>query len=246
MKNCGPRVHAAVNDPSFLKEIGKVAKKYNSKSGSENIDVANQSLDMIQAWAEAFHPLQSVYPNIPKLYHELRKLVPIYHRVFSSITFICREGVRFNTLFDRTRVPIFSPPPSVAQTNSTRGPSAPASVPSFGGYDFEDDTNDDDMLAAALAASLKDVKVNSTPAPEASRRPQPAATPTMLSNTSNSTVEAVKSSIAILRELIMEAKSIREVAENEIAGDVFSEANVLMVKLASVIEEEVRFTYLRL
>lgn len=92
VKNGGMRVHAAVGSEPFMKEMAKVARKYNGKSGSENIEVAELALDVIQAWGEAFLSRQKQFPAFVKTYHDLRK-----------------DGLQFKAQYDVTRVPIFTP-----------------------------------------------------------------------------------------------------------------------------------------
>ena len=75
-----------------MKEMAKVARKYSGKGGSENIEVAELSLDVIQAWGEAFLSRQRQFPGFVKVYHDLRK-----------------EGLRFKAQYDVNRVPIFTP-----------------------------------------------------------------------------------------------------------------------------------------
>jgi len=42
VKNCGRHMHIAINNESFLKEMGKVAKKFVGKIGIESKEVADQ------------------------------------------------------------------------------------------------------------------------------------------------------------------------------------------------------------
>lgn len=92
VKNGGPRVHAAVGNDSFMKDLAKVARKYSGKRGVDSIEVAELSLDVIQAWGEAFLSHQKQFPAYVKIYHELRK-----------------EGLQFKPQYDINRVPIFTP-----------------------------------------------------------------------------------------------------------------------------------------
>lgn len=91
-KNCGIRLHTAINDESFMDDMMKVARKYTSKTGADNRAVAELVLDIIQGWGEAFLPKQKQFPNIVKAYHTLRK-----------------EGLPFKPQYDSSRVPIFTP-----------------------------------------------------------------------------------------------------------------------------------------
>ena len=92
VKNCGIRLHTAVNDEAFMDDLMKVARKYTSKTGADNRAVAELVLDIIQGWGEAFLPKQKQFPNIVKAYHTLRK-----------------EGLPFKPQYDASRVPIFTP-----------------------------------------------------------------------------------------------------------------------------------------
>jgi len=92
VKNCGTRLHRAVNDETFMAEMKRVAKRYASKSGSENVRVAELALDIIQAWGEGFLTKRRQFPNIVDAYHELKK-----------------DGMPFRAQYDPSRVPIFTP-----------------------------------------------------------------------------------------------------------------------------------------
>ena len=132
VKNCGRRFHATISvdatssSGSFMKEMAKVARKFSGKSGSENIEVAELVLDVIQAWGEAFLTLQKEYPAFSKVYHELRK-----------------EGLHFKTQCDPNRVPIFI---NENSSESNRGTGSPV----VGQTAYASDI----ALAAALAASM--------------------------------------------------------------------------------------------
>lgn len=99
VKNGSMSVHSAVANESFMKEMAKVARKYNGKIGSDNIEVAELALDVIQAWGEAFLSRQKEFPAFVKTYHDLRK-----------------EGLRFKAQYDATRVSIFTPGASDANS----------------------------------------------------------------------------------------------------------------------------------
>ncbi len=92
VKNCGARLHRAVNDLTFMTEMKKVAKRYFQKSGQQNVAVAELSLDIIQAWGEGFLTRRRAFPNIIDVYHELKK-----------------DGLPFKAQYDPSRVPIFTP-----------------------------------------------------------------------------------------------------------------------------------------
>lgn len=91
IKNCSHKVYFAINQDNFVKDFGKLIRKYNAKSGSSNAEVANVSLDLIQSWNAIFARIQDRYPNIPRLYQELR-----------------REGIPLNSNIDSSHTPVYS------------------------------------------------------------------------------------------------------------------------------------------
>jgi hypothetical protein len=92
VKNGVERVYSAIGTDAFMKEIAKVARKYNGRSGAENMEVAELVLDVIQAWGEEFLSRRKRYPAFVTTYHNLRK-----------------EGLQFKPQYDANRVPIFTP-----------------------------------------------------------------------------------------------------------------------------------------
>ena len=92
VKNCGTRLHKAVNDETFMTEMKRVARRFANKSGQQNVQVAELALDVIQAWGEGFLTRRRQFPNIVDAYHELKK-----------------EGLPFKAQYDPSRVPIFTP-----------------------------------------------------------------------------------------------------------------------------------------
>ena len=90
MKNGGARVHGAVGTEPFMKEMAKVARRFNGRGGSESMEVSELVLDVIQAWGEAFLSRKKHYPAFVNAYHDLRK-----------------EGLQFKAQYDVNRVPIF-------------------------------------------------------------------------------------------------------------------------------------------
>lgn len=92
VKNCGTRLHAAVNNEAFTAEMCRVARKFVRLSGPDNLEVSEACLDVLQAWGEAFLPRQRQFPNLVKAYQDLRV-----------------EGLPFRKQYDPSRVPIFTP-----------------------------------------------------------------------------------------------------------------------------------------
>ena len=90
VKNGGARVHGAVGTEPFMKEMAKVARRFNGRGGSESLEVSELVLDVIQAWGEAFLSRKKHYPAFVNAYHDLRK-----------------EGLQFKAQYDVNRVPIF-------------------------------------------------------------------------------------------------------------------------------------------
>eukprot|EP01031_Cornospumella_fuschlensis_P024842 gene24842-30018_t len=89
-----PHFFEALNDPKFTSDMCSVARKYSVKStSSDQREVGERVLDIIQGWGEAFLPRRATYPHLVEMYFTLRK-----------------EGLPFkvNNQFDPSRVPIFS------------------------------------------------------------------------------------------------------------------------------------------
>lgn len=212
VKNCGHRIYTAVNQDSFMKELGKVARKYHGKTGAENVEVASLALDIVQAWGEAFLPLQHRYPNIPRLYQDLRK-----------------ERMPFSSQYDKNRVPILSNEeldPSTSSNSRRQSNASPAA--------FISGTAEDELVAAAMAASLADVSGSRG---DTSYRSRSSSTnpPT---RPKNDTVESVQTSRSILSEMILAANSVREIITNELAIEISTQLTLLLTSLAQQIETE--------
>ena len=101
VKNGGRKLHAAINDEKFMKEMANVARRYTQKAGKENNEVAELALEIIQAWGEGFLTRRRQYSNIVDTYHELRK-----------------ERLPFKAQYDASRVPIFTPASEDGQSGS--------------------------------------------------------------------------------------------------------------------------------
>ena len=205
VKNCGHRIYTAVNQDSFLKELGKVTRKFNNKTGAESAEVFKLALDIVQAWGEAFLPLQHKYGNITKLYQDLRK-----------------EKMPFNSQYDRDRVPIL--------TNDEFNPSNAATMSYGGGLDAN--TANDELFAAALAASISET-------PDESRyRASSSSQSHSVSGPKNDIVQTVQTSKSILSEIILAASSAREVISNELAQEIYTQLTFVLNSLAQQIESE--------
>lgn len=95
MNNGSNYWHNAMNDERVTKDVAMVARTYCKRTGSDNRDVAETCLDIVQHWGEQFLTRKKQYGKIVDLYLDLRK-----------------EGLpfRINNQFDANRVPIFTPP----------------------------------------------------------------------------------------------------------------------------------------
>lgn len=173
---------------------------------------------MIQTWGEAFLPRSQQFPNIPKLYHDLRK-----------------EGLQFRAQYDESRVPIFTPPPAI--------PDDPDEALYRNGliqrgYDagMGDSGDIDADLAAALALSLAE----SDPSARSSGNQSAPAPPASSRNRTKSMeiITGCQSSMGILKEIIMASSNTSELAGNDIAEEVASQLRSQQVGLMQDIEHE--------
>lgn len=130
---CGENFHNMLDNEGFLSDIGKVAVKMFKRPIVKENDCGRVIVDIVEAWGMAFLPIQSQYPNIPKLYFDLKK-----------------QGLPFpEKPFDATRVTIFDEHGSYKgyiPSNSNNSNNNP-------------DTDNDAMIAAALAEYPNVVKV---------------------------------------------------------------------------------------
>ena len=230
VKNCGASIHAAVNNDAFMREMGKLAKKYVGKVGVESKEVADQCLDMIQAWGEGFAPYERNFPNIVKLFRDLRK-----------------ERLPFKSQHDPSRGPAFAPSNGVQTIPGSSGGDAasntsprvaPPSIASTRSNPREDEinTNEDAFLAAALAASLADMgisdDVTNLQASGGSRSVESESV------TLTGMVESLKMSITLLCEMIPTASSTVELSKNDIISDLVMQLRDMQAGLGIVIEQE--------
>jgi hypothetical protein len=237
-----------------MKDMAKVARKFTAKKGDSNArEVSELSLDIIQAWGEAFLPKSKRYPNFAKIYHELRK-----------------EGLPFRPQYDENRVPVFTPPPSIPDD-----PNFPEDA-----YFESPNTMMDAELAAALALSM--AESNPAHQQRQERRPShplasnhysvhhpthhhteavaSARTPFHQSQTSSSRsrsaadhqraipapaaassaeiVSGCQASMMILKEIILAAQSSLEFRSNDIAEEVAAQLRIQQGALGTAIETE--------
>jgi hypothetical protein len=215
-----------LNDESFLKELGKVARKYhNLQTDATTREVGELSLDVVQTWGETFLPRSQQFPNIPKLYHELRK-----------------DGLQFRAQYDETRVPIFTPPPAIPDDpDEALYRSGMLQRPPGGGGMGESGDIDAD-LAAAMALSLAESGPPAQNVREAfGVSNQSAAAPAPVSSRSRTksmeTIMGCQSSVGILKEIILASSNTSDLAGNDIADVVASQLRSQQSVLMRNIEE---------
>lgn len=211
--NCGAPWHEAINDEKFMKDLGGVARKFVAKSGADNKEVAEVCLDLIQAWGEAFLAKKKLFPNIVETYFELRK-----------------EGLPFKVAnqFDPNRVPIFNKP--------------------LGQEEYLDPQTDA-MLAAAIQQSLeveeqqrqRSVSRSSRAAPPVQAppvavNPYPSSSPSTVNVSPRELLESLKVTLPLLKDMIMSARSDRELQENEFANDIIQQLQASLGGMNSAIE----------
>ncbi|CAN0286285.1 unnamed protein product, partial [Ectocarpus sp. 4 AP-2014] len=56
VKNCHDPVHREIASERFMAAVAKIARTYSFKTNRQSLAIADQSLDIIQAWGEAFLP----------------------------------------------------------------------------------------------------------------------------------------------------------------------------------------------
>ena len=212
VKNGGNKVFAAVGNEAFMKEMAKVARKYNGRSGSENMEVSELSLDMIQGWGEAFLSKQREFPAFSKTYHDLRK-----------------EGIQFKAQYDVNRVPIFTPVGAHAgeamEDSGILKAAMEASMYSAG--PSRSQTTGNPMSSSGATAQPKHSTEGN--AEDTSRK---------LVQSTNDVTQSMATSINILKEMISVCESAPALRDNEIADEVVVQLRSLQGAMTSVIDFE--------
>eukprot|EP00619_Florenciella_sp_RCC1007_P017934 CAMPEP_0205943426 /NCGR_PEP_ID=MMETSP1325-20131115/60448_1 /ASSEMBLY_ACC=CAM_ASM_000708 /TAXON_ID=236786 /ORGANISM="Florenciella sp., Strain RCC1007" /LENGTH=216 /DNA_ID=CAMNT_0053314235 /DNA_START=17 /DNA_END=663 /DNA_ORIENTATION=- len=126
VKNCHTAFHKQVATKKFMDSMGAVARNFGSKSGRDDLEVADKALELIQAWGEAFMPM--------------RQQLPLFFETWDALR---REGFRFPET--GAGAPVLSPAPVIPNDVGV-----PAGVVSTG------PNNGDAHLAAAMAAVSMD------------------------------------------------------------------------------------------
>lgn len=250
VRNCDHLFLRYVCDDSFLNIIEKLAKKYHVKTGSENREVADFCLDMIQVWGESFIEYQSHYGNVLRLYQRLK-----------------RENLPFKLQNDPTKATPFTPHvPSTttpSSVNSSRPVSSISMSPRGDGVD-----GDDAMLQAAISASLADVRISQSRSASSSSTPSPATNARSANRPTNSTlspnttsasrtsrtsssasvkspsskmletIASLGSSLEILCDIIEASNSSLDLVSDETPGEIAAQATLLLKLIADYIQEE--------
>lgn len=232
VKNCGAPMHQAVNAESFMKEMGKCARKYVGKVGADSKEVADQCLDMIQAWGEGFLPHQQTFPNIIRLYQELR-----------------RERMPFKTQYDAARVPLFTPSNPIPPPTAAAAAAAP-SIPRAGAPPLNNDqTAEDELLAATLAASLQDFGIISkggarnsdsefdNNSQNRSRTRTRSVEPSSRLSKEDA-IDSLTMSLTLLCEILSASQSSAELSKNDIAIEIVNQIAALQSNFGALIEQE--------
>ncbi|CAM9429267.1 unnamed protein product [Scytosiphon promiscuus] len=92
VKNCHDPVHKEMASERFMTAVAKIARTYSFKTNRESIAIADQALDIVQAWGEAFLPRRREFPLFVETYHELRA-----------------EGLPFSEQYQSDRPPVLDP-----------------------------------------------------------------------------------------------------------------------------------------
>lgn len=214
VKNCGIRLHAAVNDGEFMNHMVKVARKFNAPGGCESREVADLVLLILQSWGEAFLPKRN-FPNIVKAYQDCRK-----------------EGMRFPEQYDENRAPVFTPSFAAEELPTQHYSSAINNRDTLA----EDDQNA--VLAAAIQASMQSNSLPVRRGSSANRdHRRPSTTPSVLSpSSSQSFIHSLSSLISLLYELISASASAQELGHNELASDMVAQLQEAQSQLSVEIE----------
>ncbi|OQS01237.1 hypothetical protein ACHHYP_01608 [Achlya hypogyna] len=93
VKNCGRGMRQRIAKPKFMHTMEMLYKEHATKRGRDSLEIQARTLELVQAWGEAFLPFRRDFPGFVDTYHKMRI-----------------QGVVFPTQYDTTRAPVLSPP----------------------------------------------------------------------------------------------------------------------------------------
>ncbi len=217
VKNGNSLIHGTIGNDFLMATMANVARKYNGKTGSENREVAELCLDIIQAWGEGFMFKQQQFPAFTKYYVELRK-----------------EGLHFNPQFDASKMPDFAPPSDSGTSTGNQQAEdealAAALAASLSGGSYQEERYRPSDENRYHSESYQESYSNRAPAPAPSHLN--AGSPSELIN-------SVSSSVALLQDLISVSPSQYELRNNDIAREVAEQLRGYLPKLVSAIDSAV-------
>lgn len=243
VNNCGTKWHQLMNDPKICNDITHVARKYIRRPGSDNREVADVALDLVQGWGEAFLPKRKQYPNIVETYFTLRK-----------------EGLPFKTnqQFDPNRMQIFgSPAPSTGAAYNRDNTDAILAATLQSQLELEREQE----IAAQQQAAYQSYGAGAgrgAPAPssypprgppQAQHQQQRSSPPThgyghqgevaqrdQYNPTATQVVEALSTSIMLLRDMILASTQLDEIKYNEFADEIVDQMKESLRRVDAAIE----------
>ncbi|OQS00090.1 long-chain-fatty-acid-CoA ligase [Thraustotheca clavata] len=93
VKNCGKGLRQRIAKPKFMNTLEMLYKEHAQKRGRDSLEIQARTLELIQAWGEAFLPFRRDFPGFVDTYHKMRI-----------------QGIHFPAQYDTTRAPVLSPP----------------------------------------------------------------------------------------------------------------------------------------
>lgn len=228
--NCGPRLYSALNDEAFMRDMGKLARKYAGKHGSEYKELTDVCLDMIQAWGEAFLQQQAIYPNITKTYFDL-----------------CKEGIKFpSKQFDENRVPLTKTNVPASSRNKTYADSdanlaaaLAASLVGSKSIDASDTPSGKLRSQISFGSNQKIFKTKSVD-PSPNRPNMSTGSPSYNSDSKGVNTELIQSacsSTVLLSEIIMASTREIDIIDNDVAQEISTQLKTFQNKTNDLLEE---------
>jgi hypothetical protein len=211
VKNGNPRFWKALNSDGgdFMESLGKLARKYSKETSSQTREVSELVLDIIQAWGEGFLPQSQLYPEMPKMYHQLRK-----------------EGIRFKPQYDPSRVPIFTPPENEAGRDAPLANSADAVLAASLGLGQESHIQRRSMSSSSPSNGKSGAAATAAAARAFDKLNRPHAA-----------VIEMQTSLQLMQEMISATISKDEIVSNDFLPEIASNVMKLQNTVIAAIEE---------
>mmetsp|Transcript_11454 Transcript_11454/g.26061 ORF Transcript_11454/g.26061 Transcript_11454/m.26061 type:complete len:524 (+) Transcript_11454:46-1617(+) len=232
MKNCGINFHLQVASSEFMKELAAIGGKKIAVDGN----VQEKALELIQAWAEAFHELRDDLPMFDEVYHKLKA-----------------EGIRFPARNVDAMPPLFTPGQTgggrsggSGRGSGTGGRPAVRSTPAVEQQLFSIDDEGSPTPPARQPAPQPSHRPPQTQQPRQQqqqqsrqpRQPPPAPRDGVNADKLKNDLDLVRNNCELLSEMVSSSDTIAEdISQNDLVRELAATCETMQKRVTSLITE---------